>query len=338
MRVLVVALVSLVLLLAGAVRAAQPDAQLKVRHVYDGCGTLCYLGALAMALPGEGVPYKKLVRYTNPALFDNGEVILGQGLKNLGYSLKVVGANPIRTQEYIKMMVPSALAGPSLPDQKAAVAHLEGLLRSGVAPMVPVEQGALWEDRVAFLRRLKAPLPPNPGNGPHYLVITGFDSKYFYANDPARKSAREGTNVPLRRAAFLKAWGADGSVMMVPSKVGPPVAEEVVLQQVMEAARGSVRELEMEQQRLAKEAGSLNLAAFLNLSAGAYRRQALADWLNEKGYKDSAAIYKAASRYYERIRPDLSNKQASGIVARIHALEKDAVSRLPSSQSAPPRS
>lgn len=329
MRKTLAVLILAALLVGGATQAAEPDLRVRVRHIYDGCGTLCYLGALAMATQDDSLPYLKVVRYTNPALVQNGEHVLGKALGNLGYTVQVSGANPIRVQEFVKMMLPGATAGQMLADKDAAVKMLHALLKEGKAPMVPVEQSALWEDRVAAFRRAGVPVPPNPGQGPHYLVVTGYDGTHYFVNDTAWSSSKVGLDMPVRKAAFMKAWGEEGNVLMTTRKVKEPVAEADVLKQVLRSARSSVEELDGLRRRLASTPGDLKQFDFLTLAAGAYRRQVLSEWLKEAGHQDAAKVYRAAIPYYERIRPNLSNAATARIVARIHEIEKQAASLLP---------
>lgn len=326
-RFLAMLLLCALVLPGAATPAAGPEVLVPVRHVYDGCGTLCYLGALAMATRNDQLPYVTVVRYTNPALVENGEQVLGPALANLGYTVQVSGTGAERVQEFVKRMQPSAAAGAALANREAAVQKLKAFLREGQAPMVPVAQAPLWDDRVAAFRRAGVPVPPNPGAGPHYLVVTGYDDTHFYVNDTAWPGS-VGLNLPLKKETFLKAWDP-ASILMTVQKVKAPVAEAEVLKQVLRTAHASVGELGELQARLAKASGNLELSDFLNLSAGAYRRQVLADWLAEAGHKDAAQVYRSAIRLYERVRPNLTNQEASRLVGQIHKIEQQAAGLLP---------
>lgn len=326
-KFLAMLLLCAVVLPGAATRAAGPEVLVPVRHVYDGCGTLCYLGALAMATRNDSLPYLTVMRYTNPALVENGEQVLGPALSNLGYTIQVSGADAARVQEFVKRMQPSATTGAVVANREAALQKLKSFLAEGKAPMIPVAQAPLWDDRVAAFRRAGVAVPPNPGAGPHYLVVTGYDDAHFYVNDTAWPGS-VGLNLPLRKETFLKAWDP-GSLMMTVQKVKDPVAEAEVLKQVLRTAHASVDRLAALQARLAKASGNLDQSDFLDLSAGAYRRQVLADWLAEAGHKDAAQVYRSAVRLYERVRPTLTNQEASRLVGQIHRIEQQAAALLP---------
>lgn len=295
-------------LLVAALGCSSPRVMLDVPHTYDGCGTLCWLGAFHMALQRPDLPYEVLVLHSNPVALDSGSPLLGPVAGALGYRLFVDGTSPAEIARYAGRLGEHGAPGDLLEDP---LPELERRLRSGTPVMVHVGLEHL---------DLKA-----PSGAQHYLTVVGFDREAFYAHDPV-SDRPESRNRRIPREAFAAAWASTGHKIFRPVRVGDPRPPEDALPRLRALAPESAA-------RLAGIAADLQDGGtvqehWMALSSGAFRRRILAGALERWGEREAAAPYRAASELYGRLDAFGDARRAAETVGRIAELEAKGAAAL----------
>lgn len=297
----------LALLLLVLLGCASPRVMLDVPHTYDGCGTLCWLGAFHMVLQRPDLRYEVLVLHSNPVELDTGSPLLGPVAQALGYRIYVDGTSAEEMRRYARRLGDAGGVGEHLAQP---VEELERRLRAGEPVMVHVSLDELGGA---------------PPGALHYLAMVGFDGEAFYAHDPV-SDRPESRNRRIPRATFEAAWAATGHKIFRPVRTGDPVPPQEALAALRTQAPKSAA-------RLAEIAGHLREDGtmqehWLQLSTGAYRREVLARWLDRFQEPEAAAAYRQAATLYRTLDAFGEPRSSAATVARIAEIEAKAAASL----------
>jgi len=292
-------------------------------HQWDGCGTLCYLGAFAMSASAvePSLSYLDVVRYSNPAEIASDMDVLATAARGLGYTVEVSATTRDGRDSFVAKFEDVGRAGPTFAGAKEALEALQAHVLAGRVAIAHVDIAYILEDR-----QRASPEYNDLGHAPHFLAVVGFDADHVYVHDPQKWQAFA-QYMPLRKAAFLEAWGAQDHRTLLAVKSGTRASRDVAFSAMAHRLAETPHEMVRSARRFERK-GTVEEMQMVALMSAAYRRRVTSTWLAERGLSESASLLAQSASVFEGIRPNLTASQVSGILRQAADLESRAVSLL----------